>query len=148
MKKWISNILSVLWFFGVLVWMLLILPFAILMLPMDISTILESGFSTQTIGFTILLVLGLVFSITMFVPAFRKCFDKLPWLFPYIIILTADVTILSIGIEILNFGYQTQNDSRHTIFLVIMILQIVLCRIAMCIYCHKKPIKNVRDNNG
>lgn len=148
MKKWISNILSVLWFFGVLVWMLLILPFAILMLPMDISTILESGFSTQTIGFIILLVLGLVFSITMFVPAFRKCFDKLPWLFPYIIILTADVTILSIGIEILNFGYQTQNDSRHTIFLVIMILQIVLCRIAMCIYCHKKPIKNVRDNNG
>ena len=148
MKKWISNILSVLWFFGVLVWMLLILPFAILMLPMDISTILESGFSTQTIGFTILLVLGLVFSITMFVPAFRKCFDKLPWLFPYIIILTADVTILSIGIEILNFGYQTQNDSRHTLFLVIMILQMILCRIAMCIYCHKKPIKNVRDNNG
>lgn len=148
MKKWISNILSVLWFFGVLVWMLLILPFAILMLPMDISTILESGFSTQTIGFIILLVLGLVFSITMFVPAFRKCFDKLPWLFPYIIILTADVTILSIGIEILNFGYQTQNDSRHTLFLVIMILQIILCRIAMCIYCHKKPIKNVRDNNG
>ena len=148
MKKWISNILSVLWFFGVLVWMLLILPFAILMLPMDISTILESGFSTQTIGFIILLVLGLVFSITMFVPAFRKCFDKLPWLFPYIIILTADVTILSIGIEILNFGYQTQNDSRHTLFLVIMMLQIVLCRIAMCIYCHKKPIKNVRDNNG
>lgn len=148
MKKWISNILSVLWFFGVLVWMLLILPFAILMLPMDISTILESGFSTQTIGFIILLVLGLVFSITMFVPAFRKCFDKLPWLFPYIIILTADVTILSIGIEILNFGYQTQNDSRHTLFLVIMMLQIVLCRIAMCIYCHKNPIKNVRDNNG
>ena len=84
----------------------------------------------------------------MFVPAFRKCFDKLPWLFPYIIILTADVTILSIGIEILNFGYQTQNDSRHTLFLVIMILQMILCRIAMCIYCHKKPIKNVRDNNG
>lgn len=148
MKKWISNILSILWFFGVLVWMLLILPFAILMLPMDISTILESGFSTQTIGFTILLVLGLAFSITMFVPAFRKCFDKLPWLFPYIVILTADVTILSIGIEILNFGYQTQSDSRHTIFLVIMILQLVLCRIAMCIYCHKKPLKIVRDKNG
>ena len=107
---------------------------------------MDSGFGTQPIGFTFLLVFGLVFGITMLVPAFRKCFRKLPWLYPYITILTADVAILSIGIELLNYGYQVQSDSRHTLFLVLMIVQIAVCRIAMCILCHKKPIRIARED--
>lgn len=97
--------------------------------------------STQTIGFIFLVIFGLVFGITMHVPAFRKCFRKLPWLYPYITILMADVTILSIGIELLNYGYQVQSDSRHTLFLWLMIAVIVVLRVAMCIYFHKKPMR-------
>lgn len=145
MKRWISNIAAILWFFGVLIWMLLMLPITILMLPSDITSILESGFGTQPIGFTFLLMFGLIFGITMLVPAFRKCFYKLPWLYPYITILTADITILAIGIEILNYGYQVQSDSRHTIFLILMIAQIVVCRIALCIFCHKKSMIVARE---
>lgn len=145
MKNWISNIAAGLWFFGVLIWMLLMLPITLLMLPSDISSIMDSGFGTQTIGFTFLLVFGLVFGITMLVPAFRKCFRKLPWLYPYITILMADVTILSIGIEILNYGYQVQSDARHTLFLVLMIVEIVVLRIIMCIFFHKKPMRIARD---
>lgn len=145
MKRWISNIAAILWFFGVLIWMLLMLPITILMLPSDITSILESGFGTQPIGFTFLLMFGLIFGITMLVPAFRKCFYKLPWLYPYITILTADITILAIGIEILNYGYQVQSDSRHTIFLILMIAQIVVCRIALCIFCHKKSMIIARE---
>lgn len=146
MKRRISNIAAVLWFFGVLIWMLLMLPITLIMLPSDITSIMDSGFGTQPIGFTFLLVFGLVFGITMLVPAFRKCFRKLPWLYPYITILTADVAILSIGIELLNYGYQVQSDSRHTLFLVLMIVQIAVCRIAMCILCHKKPMRIARED--
>lgn len=146
MKRRISNIAAILWFFGVLIWMLLMLPITILMLPSDITSILESGFGTQPIGFTFLLMFGLIFGITMLVPAFRKCFYKLPWLYPYITILTADITILAISIEILNYGYQVQSDSRHTIFLILMIAQIVVCRIALCIFCHKKPMRIARED--
>ena len=122
------------------------LPITLIMLPSDITSIMDSGFGTQPIGFTFLLVFGLVFGITMLVPAFRKCFRKLPWLYPYITILTADVAILSIGIELLNYGYQVQSDSRHTLFLVLMIVQIAVCRIAMCILCRKKPIRIARED--
>ena len=146
MKRWISNIAAVLWFFGVLIWMLLMIPITLIMLPSDITSIMDSGFGTQPIGFTFLLVFGLVFGITMLVPAFRKCFRKLPWLYPYITILTADVAILSIGIELLDYGYQVQSDSRHTLFLVLMIVQIAVCRVAMCILCHKKPMRIARED--
>ena len=56
MKRWISNIAAVLWFFGVLIWMLLMLPITLIMLPSDITSIMDSGFGTQPIGFTFLLV--------------------------------------------------------------------------------------------
>ena len=51
MKRWISNIAAVLWFFGVLIWMLLMLPITLIMLPSDI-TYNGFRFGTQPIGFT------------------------------------------------------------------------------------------------
>lgn len=145
MIRWISTIAAVLWFFGVLIWVLLILPVTLIMLPEDITFIMDSGIGIHTNGFTFLSIFGFVFGITMLVPAFRKCFFKLPWLYPYITILTADVAILSFGIELLNYGYQVQSDSRHTLFLVLMIVQIAVCRIVMCIRCHKKPVRIARE---
>ena len=65
MKNWISNIAAILWFFGVLIWMLLMLPLTIIMLPTDISTIIKSGFATQTIGFIFLVIFGLIFATTL-----------------------------------------------------------------------------------
>lgn len=146
MKEWISNIAAVLWFFGVLIWVLLMLLIALIILPGDITSIMESGFGTQSSGFTFLSLFGLISGITMLVPAFRKCFRKLPWLYPYITILTADVAILSIGIELLNYGYKVQSDARHTLFFVLMVVQIVVCRIAMCIFYHKKPMRIVEED--
>lgn len=145
MKKWLSNIAAFLWFIGVLVWILLLMPIIILMLPSDISTIIKSGFGTQTIGFIFLMMIGLVVGITMLVPAFRNCFRKLPWLYPYVTILTADIAIIAIAEELLNYGYSVQSETRHTMFLIIMIVQIVVCRLGMCIYCHKKPMVIARD---
>lgn len=146
MKRWISNIAAILWFFCILIWILLLLLIALLMLPRDITSIMESGFGVQPIGFTFLFIFGFIFGITMLVPAFRKCFYKLPWLYPYITILTADVAIIAIGIKILDYGYQVQNESRHTLFFILMIAQIVVCRVALCILCHKKTMRIVRED--
>ncbi len=146
MKRWISNIAAVLWFFGAVIWMLLMLFIALIMLPNDIASIINSGFGIESIGFTLLLIFSFIFGITMLVPAFRKCFRKLPWLYPYITILTANITILAIGIQILNYGYQVQSDTRHMLFFVLMIIQIIVCRLAMCIFCHKKPMRIARED--
>lgn len=147
MKRWISNVIAILWFFGVVIWMLLLLPIVLLTLPGDINSIMESGFGTQTVGFTFLFLFGLIFGVTMLVPTFRKCFKKLPWLYSYVIILFADVAIVAIATEILNYGYSVQNDTRHTLFFALMIIQIVICRIIMCIFWHKKLMKRARDEN-
>lgn len=146
MMKWISNIAAVLWFFGVLIWCLLLMLLFLIMLPSDISNIMKSGFGTQTIGFTFLWLICFIVGITMLVPAFRNCFRKLPWLYPYVTIITADIAIISIATEILNYGYSVQNETRHTLFYALMIIQIVVCRIAMCIYCHKKPLRIARED--
>lgn len=147
MMKWISNIAAVLWFFAILVWMLLLLPLCIIMIPsMDINVILRSGFGTNIVGFMMIFLIGLVFGITMLIPAFRKCFKVLPWLYTYIMVLSADVIILSIAEEILNYGFRVQNNTRHTVFKIIMFLQIIVCRLAMCWYFHKKPMKIARED--
>lgn len=145
-KRWISNIAAILWFLGVLIWMLLTVLLLLFILPNDITVIVESGFATQPTGLAFCGMFALIFGITMLVPAFRKCFYKLPWLYPYIMILTADIAIIAIGIEILNYGYQTQNDTRHTLFYILMIVQMVVCRILLCILCHKKPMKIARED--
>lgn len=146
MKKWISNIAAVLWFINVLIWMLLMLPIALWIIWGDINFMIDCGFGTQTSGTTFIFLFGFAFGITLLVPAFRKCFRKLPWIYPYVTILLADVTILTIASEILNYGYSLQNDKRHMLFLGLMVLQIVVCRIAMCIYCHKRPMIIARDD--
>jgi hypothetical protein len=141
MKDKISNILAVLWFFGVLMWTILFMIIVILMIFFaDILGMLKSGFSTPTIGFVYCFLSGIVFAVTGWVPAFRKCYHKLPWLYPLSIILTMHLLILSIAEVILAKGFQVINTPRHTIVIVIVIIQMILCRVAMCIYLKKKPL--------
>ena len=145
-KNWIANLAAILWFFGVLIWVLLTLPFVMIIVSGDMISLVRNGFSTSNASFDFLFVYGLVFGITMLVPAFRRCFRKLPWLYPYITILSADITFLSVAIAILNFGFTVQNDTRHIIFIILAVLQIVVCRLAMCFYCHRKPVKIARED--
>ena len=150
MKKWLSNIVAVLWFFGVvlgsILFMIVFFLFFLMTFSDDISSVLSSGFATQTIGLFYIMMFSVIFGITMVVPAFRKCFYKLPWLYPLITILMADIAILVFAEEILNYGYSVQNDSRHSLFFAIMIIQMIVCRLAMCLYCFKKPLRIARED--
>jgi len=141
MKNAISNILAILWFFGVMLGTLVMLFFFnIMIFFMDIVGPIRSGFASSTIGFAMVFVAGLVFAITGLVPVFRRCYYKLPWLYPLSMILTMDLVILSISESIIHYGYLVMNTQRHIISVIIMIIQMVVCRLAMCAYLKKKPM--------
>ena len=106
----------------------------------DIIVMLESGFSTYTIGFVILMLAGLIFGLTGLIPAFRRCYYKLPWLYPLSIIMIMHLAILSIAETILATGYSVISTPRHIAAIIIMIVQIIVCRAIMCIYLKKNPM--------
>jgi lysylphosphatidylglycerol synthetase-like protein (DUF2156 family) len=106
----------------------------------DIMGMIKSGFSSSTVGFVFLFLVGFVFWITGLVPAFRKCYYKLPWLYPLSMIMTMHLVILSIAEEILAKGFQVISTPRHVAAIVIMIVQVVGCRLIMCIYLKKNPM--------
>lgn len=141
MKNKIANIFAVLWFFGVVIWTLLLMVFVILGIIFgDIVVMLKTGFSSSTIGFVFLFLTGLVFGITGWVPAFRRCYYKLPWLYPLSMMLTMDLLIISIAEAILAKGFQVINAPRHMATIIIMILQVIICRAVMCVYLKKNPM--------
>lgn len=141
MKNKIANIFAVLWFFGVVIWTLLLMVFVILGIIFgDIVVMLKTGFSSSTIGFVFLFLTGLVFGITGWVPAFRRCYYKLPWLYPLSMMLTMDLLIISIAEAILAKGFQVISAPRHMATIIIMILQVIICRAVMCVYLKKNPM--------
>lgn len=139
MKNVISNVLAVLWFFCVLLWMPLLLVFINFMIISGNIVMLKTGFSTDAVGLLFLFVTGIIFAITGWVPAFRKCYFKLPWLYPLNMVLVMHLVILSVSEEILAWGFEVISTPRHLIAIVVMIIQIILCRAIMCIYLKKHP---------
>lgn len=139
------NLIAIWWFFAVLMWFIGMLPLYLVLMQSDIASMFTSGFSTLTVGESMLFVFALIFGITMIVPPLRRCYKKLPWLYTYVVIFMADVAIMTIGEEILNYGYQVKNDTRHIIFTIIMILQIVACRVLMCIFFKKNPPRLMKE---
>ena len=141
MKNAILNILAILWFFGVLIWEVLFLFVVNIMLFFsNIVGMLQSGFATSTIGFMFLFMAGLIFAITGFVPAFRRCYYKLPWLYPLSMMLTMHLTILSIVEAIIAKGFQVISTPRHVVAIIIAIIVVIVCRVFMCIYLKKNPM--------
>lgn len=141
MKNKISNLLAVLWFFGVLVETLFFMAIVILIIFFsNIVGTLKSGFSTPAVGFLFCFLAGLVFAVTGWVPAFRKCYYKLPWLYPLSMMLTMHLFILSIAEAVLAKGFSVISTPRHLAAICIMVVQLIVCRAAMCIYLKKNPM--------
>ena len=107
---------------------------------MDIIGPIKSGFSSTTIGFIVLFIAGLVFALTGWIPAFRKCYYKLPWLYPTCMILTIHLFILSVAETIIYKGYTVISTPRHIAAVIIMIIQLIVCRAIMCWYLKKHPM--------
>jgi len=50
---------------------------------------------------------------------------------------------MGIALMILNYGYKVQNETRHTIFFILMLLEIVIGRILMSIYFNWKRVEHI-----
>jgi drug/metabolite transporter (DMT)-like permease len=81
--------------------------------------------------------------ISLLVPAFRRMYYKLPWLFPLIKIFYVNVLITSIAHMIMNFGYEIQDETRHSIFFALTIAEIVLGRFLMCLWFSRNRVEYV-----
>ncbi|CAG9623149.1 hypothetical protein [Sutcliffiella rhizosphaerae] len=122
---------------GLVIILLLITP---LLFKNDVSVIRTSGFAGQNMSVELISVAGLFIGISLLVPVLRKVYDVLPWLFSFIKIFFVSFVILNIGTSILNYGYEINNPTRHTIFYILMIVFVIIGRLAMCFYFWKKPV--------
>ncbi|ADL52395.1 hypothetical protein [Clostridium cellulovorans] len=147
-KSTIGNIAAILYYILALPMLILYLPYTIADSFSALKMIVEYGFSGVDNGMGNAAVFGLFIGISLLVPAFRKIYYKLPWFFPFVKILFVDVTILGVSIMILHYGYQVKSPVRNIMFLILTIVQIVVCRILMCSYFYKKPVKHIGGSNG
>jgi CDP-diglyceride synthetase len=143
LKSLLSNAAAVIYFMVVMLWLLLILIFAPIMLLNDIIVIRESGFSTSDFGTALIGVSGLFIGLSLLIPAFRKMYYKLPWMFPFVKIMYLNVVIMGIATMLLNYGYEVQNTSRHNQFFILMLCLIIICRALMCVYFDKKKVQYI-----
>ena len=141
MKKMLSNIITTIWFWWIMLGTLILGVVMILgILFSDILVMLKSGFSTSIIGYIVLAILGLIFAITGWVPVFRKCYYKYPWLYPFIVVMMMHLAILSIAEIILATGFSVISTPRHIATIIIMVIQVIVCRLIMCLYLKKYPV--------
>ncbi|MDP4144975.1 MAG: hypothetical protein Q8936_10920 [Bacillota bacterium] len=107
----------------------------------DVDAMRTSGFAGQESASTYIALSGFFVGPSLLIPALRKMYRVLPWLYAFVTICFINLVVLSVGDLILYIGYQINNNTRHTIFFILMIVQLVVCRIAMCFYFKRKPIK-------
>lgn len=119
---------------------LIILLFTPLMFFSDVSAIRTSGFAGPDLAISTISITGLFIGISLLVPALRKMYTVFPWLYSFVKIFFVTLVILNLGIAILNYGYEVNNPTRHTIFFILMIVFVVIGRLAMCFYFWHNPV--------
>ncbi|MBU3132690.1 hypothetical protein KPL40_09490 [Clostridium gasigenes] len=145
MKDLLGNTMAVIYFIFPMCFVLLMLVFMPISFFTSVSSVRNSGFAGQNMGGALIGICGLFIGGSLLIPPLRKMYKKLPWLYSLIKIFYVNLIILSVGLIILNMGYQVKDDARHAKFFILMIVQIVVCRIAMCIYFNLKPVKYIEE---
>lgn len=145
LKNLLGYIIATIYFIFPMCLVLLMLILMPLFFITDVSTVRSSGFAGQNTAGLFIGMCGLFTGVSLVIPPLRKMYRVLPWLYSFVKIFYVNLIILGIGLIILNFGYQTQNNTRHTVFFILMILQVVICRLAMCIYFKIKPAKIINE---
>ncbi len=141
MKDTLANIVAVIWFLGALIWAIFYSVVGVLgVFFFDILEMIKSGFPTSTVGFQIFLMTGIVFAITGIVPVFRRCYYKMPWLYPFCMMTMMNLFIVSIIEVVIAKGFSVINTPRHIITEIIAGIIFILCRLIMSIYIKKKPM--------
>ena len=140
MLRWIGNLFAIGWFIhAVLMAILLGIIVSILVAAGSIAIIRDGVVSMAPIGLTILIPLTFVFALTGWIPWFRKCYYKLPWLYPLHVMLVMNLLLLSVVELILYKGLSTMSTLHHVVTAIIAIAVFVLGRWWICRYLAKHP---------
>jgi CDP-diglyceride synthetase len=142
-KNFCANAAAIIYFIGVMLGTILLLLLVPVLLLNDIATIRESGFSSANDGWAFIALLALFIGISMLIPAFRRIYYNLPWLFPLVRIFYINVVITAIANVIMNFGYEIQDEKRHAIYFTLTIAAIVVGRILMCLWFNKRRVEHI-----
>ncbi|WP_027632094.1 hypothetical protein [Clostridium hydrogeniformans] len=145
LKSLFGNTAAAIYFIFPMSFILFTLLFMPLFFLSSVSAVRISGFAGISMTFEFISVCGFVIGLSLLIPPFRKIYKAFPWLYSFTKIFYANLIILSIGLGILNKGYEIQNTTRHTIFFILMIVQVFICRVAMCVYFKLKPVKNIEE---
>lgn len=129
-------------FMSITILLLILYP---LMFTSEVNSIRNSGFAGPDDSIIFIGICGLFIGLSMIIPPLRKMYYALPWLYPFVKIFYVNLIILCAGVSILNYGYQTVNEARHALFYTLMIIQIIVSRIAMCIYFKIKPARFLEE---
>ncbi len=136
---------AILYILFVLFWVCLLLVISPFGFVSDIQQIIDSGFvNSRNIGSgkSIIAIISLFLIPSFFIATLRNIYKTFPWLLPFIIFFSLNTIITAIALEITNKGFEISDTSRHSLFIVIMLAQVICCRLAMSVYFHFNPITN------
>lgn len=148
MIQFLSNVIGFLWFFFMYDMMILFGIITLIMTIKNIFSMVESGLvSTTAGGFIGLAIFTMFYAMTEWVPSFRKCYIKMPWLYAFCTFLLVNVFIFAITEWILTKALGTLNTTRYVMGLVLAIVQIFLCKywIGKYFWNHKIDLRKFEE---
>jgi len=140
--KNLPTIIAVAYFVIVMLPTALLMAFIPFLLIADMNVVRASGFAGPDPS-AYLLLISLPMGLSMLIPPFRRMYYRLPWAYAFLKIFSVNIVILVLAVSILNFGYQVQDNARHTIFFILMILAIIVGRALMCLYFRWKNVEHI-----
>ena len=145
LKKLLGSMAIALYYFYFMLIVILLLIIYPIMFPSEVSSIINSGFAGPNNSIIFIGICGLFIGLSMIIPPLRKTYYVMPWLYSFVKIFYINLIVLCVGVSILNYGYQTVNETRHALFFALMIFQIIVSRIAMCFYFNIKPARFLEE---
>lgn len=148
LESTVRNVIAGVYFLILMTITLLVLFIEPIAFFVDTKSIVISGFVKQNVGqaFSIMGACGLIIGMSLLIPTLRRMYYKLPWLYSAVKIFFLNFIILSIATGILNYGYETKNVRMHIMFFIIMVIQILACRLGMSFYFKFRPISDLEDD--
>lgn len=141
MVRFISNFIAIWWFFLALIWAIVLgIVMTLGLLFFEIIPMMKSGAAMGTpTGFAMLAFIAFAFALTGWIPSFRKCYYKLPWLYPLVVMIMMNALIIAIAEWILYEGLSTMDTTHHVVTVIIVLAELILGRWLMCKYLAKNP---------
>ncbi len=138
-KNVLGNLMAFSYFLFPMFAILLVMLFSPLFFLTEVSSMRDSGFAGPGSAEAFIGACGLCIGISLLIPYLRRMYRALPWLFSFVKIMYINVVILMTGTLILRYGYEVNDEARHSLYFLLMIAFTIVCRLIMCIYFKLRP---------